>query len=142
MIRKSKRLDVVRWLAANSERNAAEKLLASGREVEEINRMLEQLLAGREEYVERLTGGNSMGVAQMRELRGFINKLDDAIAQLQAQLAHKEQLNTKHREHWQGEKRRSKAIDGVVDRYRRAEANADEQRLQREIDDRPPRREL
>lgn len=135
-------MDVVRWLAANSERDAAEKLQASGREVEDIHRTLEQLLLGREEYVARLSGGTSMGVAQMRELRAFVAKLDEAIAQVRAQLAHKEQLNAKHREQWQGQKRRTQAIDGVVDRYRRSEQNAEEQRLQREIDDRPPRREL
>lgn len=140
MTKKSKRMNTVLWLAARAEREAADRLLASGRELEELNATLMQLESGREDYVARLTGGASMGLAQMRELHGFISKIDVAITQVRAQIAQKEQLNHRHRESWQGEKKRSQALDGVVDRYRREEAKVAEARLQREIDDRPPRR--
>jgi flagellar FliJ protein len=133
-------MNTVLWLAARAEREAADKLIASGRELEELNATLLQLQTGREDYVAQLTGGARMGVAQMRELHGFIAKIDAAIMQVRAQVAQKEQVNHRHREHWQGEKKRSQALDGVVDRYRREEAKVVEARLQREIDDRPPRR--
>jgi flagellar protein FliJ len=138
--KKSKRMSTVLWLAERAERDAAEKLIASARELEELQQTLRQLQAGREDYVAQLSGGARMGVARMRELYGFISKIDLAITQVRSQLAQKEQTNARHREHWQGEKKRSQALDGVADRYRREEAKVAEARLQREIDDRPPRR--
>jgi flagellar export protein FliJ len=138
--RKTRQIKTVQWLAARAERDAAEKLIASGRELEELQQTLQQLEAGRQDYVAQLSGGARMGVARMRELHGFISKIDLAIAQVRTQLAQKEQTNHRHREHWQGEKKRTQALDGVADRYRREEARVAEARLQREIDDRPPRR--
>ncbi len=138
MAGKKKRMDTVLWLAAQSERAAAERLLASRREVDDLSQKLAQLQAGRSEYLSRLASGTTMGVAQMRELRNFVSKLDIAISQLQQQLAHKQNLNDQHREHWQGQKRRQDVLGNIADRYRREEARAVENKVQREIDDRRP----
>ena len=141
MAKKNKRMDTVLWLAAQSERAAAERLLASRREVDDLSQKLAQLEAGRAGYLSRLASGTTMGVAQMRELRNFVNKLDIAIAQLQQQLAHKETLNDQHREQWQGQKRRQDALGNIADRYRREEERVAENKVQREIDDRRPTRD-
>lgn len=138
MAGKGKRLDTVLWLAAQSERAAAERLLASRREVDDLSQKLAQLQAGRSQYLSRLASGTTMGVAQMRELRNFVSKLDIAISQLQQQLAHKQNLNDQHREQWQGQKRRQDALGDIADRYRREDARAAENKVQREIDDRRP----
>ncbi len=138
MAGKSKRMGTVLWLAAQSERAAAERLLASRHEVDDLSQKLAQLQAGRSEYLSRLASGTTMGVAQMRELRNFVGKLDIAISQLQQQLAHKQDLNDQHREQWQGQKRRQDALGDIADRYRREEARATENKVQREIDDRRP----
>jgi len=138
MAGKNKRMDTVLWLAAQSERAAAERLLTSRREVDDLSQKLAQLQAGRSEYLARLASGTTMGVGQMRELRNFVGKLDIAIAQLQQQLAHKQNLNDQHREQWQGQKRRQDALGSIADRYRREEARAAENKVQREIDDRRP----
>lgn len=138
MAGKGRRLETVLWLAAQSERTAAERLLASRREVDDLSQKLAQLQAGRSQYLSRLVSGTTMGVAQMRELRNFVSRLDIAIAQLQQQLAHKQNVNDQHREQWQGQKRRQDALGGIADRYRREEARAAENKVQREIDDRRP----
>ncbi|MCG3144200.1 MAG: hypothetical protein HONDAALG_01604 [Gammaproteobacteria bacterium] len=138
MAGKSKRMGTVLWLAAQSERAAAERLLASRREIDDLSHKLAQLQAGRSEYLSRLASGTTMGVAQMRELRNFVGKLDIAISQLRQQLAHKQDLNDQHREQWQGQKRRQDALGDIADRYRREEARAAENKVQREIDDRRP----
>ncbi len=138
MAGKGKRMKTVLWLAEQSERAAAERLLASRREVDDLAQKLAQLQAGRSQYLSRLVSGTTMGVAQMRELRNFVSRLDIAIAQLQQQLAHKQNVNDQHREQWQGQKRRQDALGDIADRYRREEARAAESKVQREIDDLRP----
>ena len=135
--KKLQRMTTVQWLAMRSVRDAADELIASGREVNELTSQIEGLRAGREEYVTRLSSGNAMGLA---ELRLFISKLDGVIDKLQQQLKRKEQQNTRHREQWQGQKRRSQALDNIGDRYRREEEQNREAKLQREIDDYPGRK--
>lgn len=136
MTQRSKRMGTVLWLAAQSERAAAERLISSRRELNELSGKLAQLQAGRAEYMTRLESGASMGASQMRELRRFVEKLDVAIAQLQQQVRHKEQVSTQHQEQWHGQRKRKEAIGNIAERYQRAEERAAESKLQFEIDDR------
>lgn len=136
MTNKSKRMGTVLWLAAQTERAAAERLIASRRELDDLNQKLAHLRAGRDEYLTRLRMGTTMSVTEMRELRHFVEKLDGVITQLQHQVQHKEQVNTQHQGEWHGQKRRKDALGNIADRYRRAEQRAEENRTQLEIDDR------
>jgi flagellar export protein FliJ len=141
MKQQSKRMDWVTWLAAQSERAAAERLQASRHELDDLQRKLQQMEAVRAEYLTRLGSGTTMAIGEMRELHFFVEKLDAAIAQLHQQAQHKEKLNSQHREQWQGQRRRREALGNIANRYRRSEERTAENREQLEIDDRRSLRE-
>ncbi|MGQ0658914.1 MAG: flagellar export protein FliJ [Chromatiales bacterium] len=135
-MQRSRRMDRIVWVAAQAEREEAERLLRNRRELDELTQKIEQLQSSRKEYMTRLGSGAAMSAVQMRELRRFIEKLDVAIRHLVHQMALKSQLDAQYQEAWIGRKRRTEALDGVAGRYRREEARAAESRAQREIEDR------
>jgi len=140
-MQRSRRMETIVWLAAQAERDAAERLLSSRRELDDLTHKLRQLHAGRDEYTARLASGTAMSALQMRELRHFIDKLNAAIGQLERQIQHKQQVNAEQQDAWVGRKRRTEALGDIAGRYRREEARTAESRAQRELDDRRVRRD-
>lgn len=135
---KSKRIEPIVNLAKNSEREAVKAL---GDALQALNSQIErldQLIAYKAEYAERLSlsGGKGINVQQLNEYREFIDKLSLAIdQQTQAVSQARQNLDDKKR-FWFAKRGRSKALDAVLDRYLDDEQYQLEKKEQNEIDDR------
>ncbi len=135
-MQRSRRMDTIVWVAAQTEREAAERLIRNRRDLDDLTQKLQQFRSNRHEYVRQLASGAAMSAAQMRELRRFVVKLDGVIRHLEQQVTLKSKLNVQHQEEWIGQKRRTEALSDIAGRYRDEEARALESRVQIDIDDR------
>ena len=136
---RSKRMQNILRLAAHAEQDAAQRLLASRRDLDEFEQKLEHLRTCRAEYMAQLLESSSvsMQLQRMQELRGFIQRLDDVIAQMERQCGQKQKATDQNQETWAQNKNRTRVLGDITDRYRNSEIKRDELKLQFEIDDRP-----
>lgn len=136
---KSKRMQPILLLAEQAERDAAQLLRDSHRDVEECERQLDHLSTCRREYLEQMQGtiGGTMSAARMHELRSFIHRLDQAIHQVETLFERKKTANDRRKDQWVGARYRAQALGNVTARYRADEQKSRELKHQIEIDDRP-----
>ncbi|MFT4561007.1 MAG: flagellar FliJ protein [Gammaproteobacteria bacterium] len=125
-------------LSRNFERTATQSLSSSRRELEQVQKQLNDLLAYREEYRMNLRSGAElkMNGSEVRKLRAFVAQVDVVIDALTTKIQTANYRYDQARDNWQRLQQRSKAIDGIAHRELRLESNALEARTQREIDDR------
>ena len=136
---RSKRMQMIVRLAAHAEQDAALMMQASRRELDEFEAKLAHLQSCRAEYMNQLLqdGAASMQAQRMHELRGFIMRLDEVIAQMERQRAQKQKAAEQRQETWLQNKNRTRVLGDITDRYRNHEIKRDELTQQFEIDDRP-----
>jgi len=140
-MQRSRRMDTIVWVAAQTEREAAERLIKNRRDLDDLTQKLQQFRSNRHEYARQLASGAAMSAAQMRELRRFVVKLDGVIRHLEQQVTLKSKLNAQHRDEWIGKKRRTEVLSDIASRYRDEEARALDSRVQIDIEDRRAPRE-
>ncbi len=135
---RSKRMEKLVKLAQTDEKQAADKLANSRRELDDSALKLEAMKAHREEYLEmlRTQGEQSMGAAQMCDFRRFLQNLDSAISQLEQQLRVKDRLNEQHKTEWFSNHSRVNALDDIRSKYNHAEVRYAEGKVQTELDER------
>lgn len=134
---RSDRMKSIARLAKVKERDAAEALARSNRELSQQERKLAELRSYREDYVRGLEApeGGTLSAGEMRDIKAFIQCLDQAIAQLEQQRDQKELSNERDKDAWIGTRHRADALDAVVDKYRSAERKATDLEQDLEIDD-------
>ena len=134
---RSKRLSTVVQLAELAKQNAASDFANSRLDVETYESKLTELRACRAEYQDELLREGTLTGGRIQQLHTFIVKLDEVIAELEKLLMGKRMTHEQHRATWMGEHLHTKALTGVVDRYRAEEQRAADRVTQRELDDRP-----
>jgi flagellar export protein FliJ len=139
-MKRSQRLRTLVRLAEHSERAAAREFALGKRELDAAQARLAQLRAARAEYV--AAAGIEGDPLRLGELRRFLAQLDGLILQLEWQAQRKRLVQERQREVWAGKHARAQALDDVTTRARRAEASADTNRAEREIEDQAVRRAL
>ncbi len=140
-MKRSKRLQTVITLARMSEQDSARKLAKTGQELTESERKLEALKASRFEYTQRFEAQSktSISVPEIKTFHLFLQRLDEAIAQLQAQCQARHQVNEQSKQVWIQSRNKSLALDTIAERYRKAEVSSEQRREQGEMDDRAQR---
>lgn len=135
---KSKRIEPIVNLAKNSEREAVKALGDALQVLNSQTERLNQLIAYKAEYAERLSlsGGKGINVQQLNEYREFIDKLTLAIDQQTQAVSQARQTLDDKKRFWFAKRGRSKALDAVLDRYLDDEQHQLEKKEQNEIDDR------
>ncbi len=135
---RSKRMQKLVKLAQTDEKQAADRLASSLREMGEFEERLLELRRHREEYMQMLQnqGQQSMNAAQMCDFRRFVANLDRAISQLEQQLDLKDKINEQHRQDWYSNHHRVNALDEIRLKYHDAESRYEEGKLQTEMDER------
>jgi flagellar FliJ protein len=125
-------------LAQTDERQAADKLASSRRDLDESERRLAEMKQHRQEYLEafKAQGAQSMGAAQMCDYRRFLSNLDIAIAQMEQQLRLKDRLNEQRKTEWFSNHSRTNALDDIRSKYSHTEQRYEEGKLQTEMDER------
>ncbi len=134
---RSKRIEPVVKLAENRENDAARALGESMQQLERQEQRLLELTSYRDEYARRFEShaGGGMEPARLRDFRAFLAQLNQAIDQQRAVVEKARRDSEQQRRLWLGEHTRAKALDKVVERYRREEHHEAERREQKLLDE-------
>jgi len=128
MMPRSQRLKPVAEVAQRAEEAQMKRVVAARQRLADGQHKLTQLTEYREEYrqgLDRQRGG-VINLTQLQTARHFLQRLDDAIRQQQAEIVRLEQNVHVCMTGWQDARRQQQSLDGLIDRYR------DEERLQRD----------
>jgi len=108
----------------------------AGRKVTELERQLEQLKAYRDEYVRNSTqASGTMDAVRLQNYRSFLDRLGEAMRQHLKSLDAARKEFEKRRGQWSEKRIEAESLSRVVDRFRKEERHAADQREQREGDD-------
>ncbi len=108
----------------------------AGRKVAELERKLQQLQTYRDDYGKNSSqSGSSMDAVKLQNFRSFLDRLGDAMRQQQKLLEHARAEYEKARADWSEKRVEAESLGRVVERFRKEEQRAVDQREQREGDD-------
>ena len=136
-MKKSKRIKPVVDLAHHHERDAAKILGQALTEVNRHEQQLVQLKQYQDEYAERFNAAGQVGesISKLNDFLAFLTKIKGAVkAQEQAVEAARSVLEEK-KQFWFSKRGRSKALDGVLDKYVKEERELVAKKEQKEQDD-------
>ncbi len=117
--------------------DAAKRLHALRAKWQEAEEKLRQLMGYRDDYRARLLGSTRQGlsVTFLRDYQLFLDKLELAIRQQQAEVAQcKNRWETGQRE-WLAQQRKLKAYGTLAQRHERSEERREARKEQRELDE-------
>jgi flagellar FliJ protein len=133
---KSKRFEPIHEVASTSAKDLSRAMGDAARKVAELERQLEQLRAYRDEYVRNSTqSSGAMDAVKLQNYRSFLDRLGEALNQQQKTLDGARQEFEGRRVQWSDKRIEAESLNRVVDRFRKEEQNAADQREQREGDD-------
>src|SRR5262245_44858258 len=95
----------------------------------------------RAEYQQRYAraGSSGVGANELRNFRGFLERLDQAVAQQRAEVEALSRGAHESRGRWLKERTRGKSLDVLTERAENAERAAEARRLQKLLDEFPRR---
>ena len=140
-MKRSKRMQTVERVVADTEKKRAESLGASERKLNECEARLTELETYQKNYADQFNAraGVGMGALGLRDYQTFMTRLAEAVKQ-------QTQLVLKAREDrdaelgkWQSAAQRSEAVGGLVKRWQTEENREEERREQRDSDERAQR---
>jgi flagellar export protein FliJ len=107
----------------------------ASRRVADLERQLEQLKTYRDDYVTNSSGGGAMDAVKLQNYRSFIDRLGEVLRQHLVKLDSARAEYEKRRLQWSEKRIEAESLGRVIDRFRKEEQHAAEQREQREGDD-------
>lgn len=141
-MKKSKRFSTLAELAKNKEQAAAGALGAVNKIHSENIQKLESLKDYRLEYLKQFSNHGKIGmdVASMQTYKTFIEGIEQAIHNQQIQIIESEQQCMHSKKIWQHVHMKTEIMNATVERYKVQERTDDDHREQKEMDDRPHRK--
>jgi flagellar protein FliJ len=133
---KSKRFEPIQEIASTSAKDLSRAMGDAGRKVAELEQKLQQLQAYRDDYSKNSSqSGSSMDAVKLQNYRSFLDRLGDAMRQQQKLLEHARADYEKKRADWSEKRVEAESLGRVVERFRKEEQRAVDQREQRDGDD-------
>src|SRR5882757_9375005 len=133
---RSKRFEPIQDIVATSAKDLSRAMGEAGRRVADLERQLEQLKSYRDDYVTNSSGGGgTMDAVKLQNYRSFIDRLGDVLRQHLVKLDSARAEYEKRRLLWSEKRIEAESLGRVIDRFRKEEQDAAEQREQREGDD-------
>jgi flagellar FliJ protein len=133
---RSKRFEPIQEIASTSATDLSRAMGEAGRRVGDLERQLEQLKTYRDEYVSGSTGSRgTMDAVKLQNYRSFLDRLGEALRQHLTKLDHARAEYEKRRLLWSAKRVEVESLGRVIERFRKEELHAAEQREQREGDD-------
>jgi flagellar protein FliJ len=133
---KSKRFEPIQEIASTSAKDLSRAMGEAGRHVADLERKLQQLQTYRDEYTKSSSqSGSSMDAVKLQNYRSFLDRLGDAMRQQQKLLEHARAEYEKKRADWSEKRVEAESLGRVVERFRKEEQRAVDQREQREGDE-------
>lgn len=138
---RSKRMEPVRDLALEREREAGAQVALARRALEDAERQLTQLRDYRVEYLGRVSEGAADGV-RLQNYHAFLGRLSSAIEQQDKQVALALASLERATDAWRERRIEAASIGRAVEKLATGERKVADQRAQREADERSIQREL
>lgn len=132
---KSKRFEPIQEIASSSANQLSRAMAEAGQKVAELERQLEQLKSYRDEYVSNSRADGATDAVKLQNYRSFLDRLGEALRQHAKNLDTARAEYEKRRAAWSEKRVEAESLGRVVDRFRREERHAADQREQREGDD-------
>jgi flagellar FliJ protein len=133
---RSKRFEPIQEIVSTSAQDLSRAMGEASRRVADLERQLEQLKAYRDDYVSNSTGGGgAMDAVKLQNYRSFIDRLGEVLRQHLVKLDHARAEYEQRRLQWSEKRIEAESLGRVIDRFRKEEQHAAEQREQREGDD-------
>jgi flagellar FliJ protein len=133
---KSKRFEPIQEIASTSAKDLSRAMGEAARKVAELEHKLQQLQTYRDDYTRNSSqSGSSMDAVKLQNYRSFLDRLGDAMRQQQKLLEHARAEYEKKRADWSEKRVEAESLGRVVDRFRKEEQRAVDQREQREGDE-------
>ena len=132
---KSKRFEPIREIASTSARDLSRAMGEAARKVADLERQFEQLQSYRNEYERNSQSPAAIDAVKLQNYRSFLDRLGEALRQ------HLKNLDTARAEYerrralWSEKRIEAESLSRVVDRFRREEQHAADQREQHEGDE-------
>ena len=132
---KSKRFEPIRDIASTSAKDLSRAMGEAGRKVAELEGKVEQLQSYRDDYVRNSQSPATIDAVKLQNYRTFLDRLGDALRQQLESLVIARAEYDKRRALWSEKRIEAESLGRVVDRFRKEERHAADQREQREGDD-------
>ena len=133
---RSKRMEPIRQLAADREREAAAQVELARRTLDDQERQLMQLRKYRAEYAERVATGAAPDVARLQNFHAFLGRLSDAIAQQERAVTDALAALERATDAWRERRIEAASIGRAVAKIATGERRAEDRRAQRDADER------
>ena len=133
---KSKRFEPIQEIASISAQDLSRAMGEAGRKVADLERQLEQLQSYRDEYLRNSSqSAAAIDAVKLQNYRMFLDRLGEALRQqLKALDAARAEYDERHAL-WAEKRIEAESLGRAVDRFRKEERHAADQREQREGDD-------
>jgi flagellar export protein FliJ len=132
---KSKRFEPIREIAASSADQLSRAMAEAGQKVADLERQFKQLESYRDEYVRSSQGSGATDAVRLQNYRSFLGRLGEALRQHARNLENARADYERRRAAWSQKRAEAESLGRVVERFRREERHAADQREQREGDD-------
>jgi flagellar FliJ protein len=133
---RSKRFEPIQEIVSTSATDLSRTMGEAGRRVADLERQLEQLKTYRDDYVTNSTGSRgAMDAVKLQNYRSFIDRLGEVQRQHLVKLNVARAEYEQRRLQWSEKRIEAESLGRVIDRFRKEELHAAEQREQREGDD-------
>ena len=138
MARKAHPLQAAVQVAQSREEEAAKWLAEAQQRLAEQENRLQQLTLFRGEYANQFQqeGGSGISARRFQDYAAFLNNLDQGVAQSRRQLERLQQELQRKRQDWVQTHAKTKALEEVLARDRKARSRREDQREQRDSDER------
>lgn len=142
MEKRSRRLQTVLKLARIKQQQAAGRLGELTQAALAHADQEQQLKSYQSDYAEQFKSSAARGSAPalLRNFQGFYTQLEQAVETQQERVVLARDQRESARQEWQRLYARENTLENLVDRFASEEDIAEEKKLQREQDDRPPRK--
>jgi flagellar FliJ protein len=132
---KSKRFEPIREIASASAKDLSRAMGEAGRKVAELEGKVEQLQSYRDDYVRNSQSPATIDAVKLQNYRMFLDRLGEALRQQLNSLGIARAEYDKRRALWTEKRIEAESLGRVVERFRKEERHAADQREQREGDD-------
>jgi flagellar protein FliJ len=133
---RSKRMEPIKELAADREREAATQVELARRALDDHERQLGQLRQYRAEYAERVAKDAAPDVVRLQNFHAFLGRLSDAIAQQERTVADALAALERATDAWRERRIEAASIGRAVAKIATGERRVEDRRAQRESDER------
>ena len=132
---KSKRFEPIREIASTSAKDLSRAMGEAGRKVAELEGKVQQLQSYRDDYVRNSQAAGAIDAVKLQNYRMFLDRLGEALRQQSNLLDLARAEYEKRRVLWSEKRIEAESLGRVVDKFRKEERHAADQREQREGDD-------